>query len=455
MSSNGKSKKVLPPNHSFVGYRYRAYPTEEQKRLLSRHFGNARVVYNDFIALNSNFLPMIEGEQAIGPVNQTPYTDNFTANKLLTQTKKTSEREWLNNTPNAVLQQSISDAHRAWINYFSSKKGLRKGRAVGRPKFKKRSETQSIRFTETNFGKIPGMGNNGVLKIGKSKAQIKLSGLALNEAGKTIVGILKFNYNRPLPSKPGSATITKESDGRYYISFGAVIRENRTAPATSRAVGIDVGLNHLATLSYSDGGEEKVENPRFLKAKLRKLAKAQKEYSRRQKGSQNQEKSRVKVAAIHRKVRESRNDHHNKLARRIVDENQIIGMETLNVAGMARTRLAKSINDAAFGSLLQKIETQAKQSNRFVHKVGRFYASSQICSACGENGGKKPLHVREWTCTHCGTVHDRDYNAAQNIQVAASRAETLNACGGESSGPVKKLVSKHGETVPVEAGISS
>ena len=175
-----------------------------------------------------------------------------------------------------------------------------------------------------------------------------------------------------------------------------------------------------------------IGNPRFMRAKERKLARAQRALSRKQKGSANRAKARKRVAAVHRKVRESRLDHAHKTALRLVRDNQAVYAEDLCVSGLARTRLAKSVHDAGWSQLLRLVEEKAVQYVRRFARIGRFEPTSQMCSACGVKDGLKPLHVRQWTCAACGMIHDRDVNAAKNI-LAAGRADKSNACGGQVS----------------------
>jgi len=196
-------------------------------------------------------------------------------------------------------------------------------------------------------------------------------------------------------------------------------------------IGIDLGLSVLA--ATSDG--EKIPNPRHLRARERKLARAQRAMSRKQKGSANRAKARVRVAVQHRKTREARADRQHKTALRLVRDNQAVYVEDLAVSGLARTRMAKSVHDAGWATLVRLMEEKAERYGRQVVKVSRWFPSSQVCSACGVKDGPKPLGIREWTCGGCGTMHDRDVNAARNIllegrKVAAGQADTLNACGG-------------------------
>jgi putative transposase len=218
--------------------------------------------------------------------------------------------------------------------------------------------------------------------------------------------------------------VIREPDGRYYASF-VVKRAAAPLPACMHEVGIDVGLDRLAVTS--DG--QIVANPRFLRGKERRLARAQRVLSRKQKGSANRAKARRRVAVLHRKVRESRFDHAHKTALGLVRDNQAVYAEDLAVSGLARTRLAKSIYDAGWSQLLRLVAQKAEHYGRTFHRIGRFVPSSQRCSGCGTKDGPKPLNVRQWSCAACGAVHDRDVNAARNI-LAAGRAERRNACGG-------------------------
>jgi putative transposase len=224
-------------------------------------------------------------------------------------------------------------------------------------------------------------------------------------------------------------TVIGEPDGRYYASF-VVGRDPTPLPAVLRTAGIDLGLLSFATIAASDGTIETLANPRHLRAAARRLAIAQRQLSRKRKGSKNRAKARLRVAVAHRRVRDQRADHHHKLALRLLRENQAVAVEDLAVAGLARTRLAKSVHDAGWTMFVRLLEAKAAQRGRQVVKIDRWTPTSQTCSACGYRDGPKPLSVRAWVCPACGKVHDRDTNAARNILVAAGLAETLTACGG-------------------------
>jgi putative transposase len=223
--------------------------------------------------------------------------------------------------------------------------------------------------------------------------------------------------------------VIREPDGRYYASF-VVERAPAPLPDCDHEVGVDVGLARLVVTS----GGEIIANPRFLRARQRRLAQAQRALSRKQKDSANRAKARHRVAVLHRKVREARLDHAHKTALRLVRDNQAVYAEDLAVSGLARTRLAKSVYDASWGQLLRLLAEKAQHYGRGFYRVGRFVPTSQTCSGCGASDGPKPLSVRAWTCAACGAVHDRDVNAARNI-LAAGRAERLNASGGDVRPP--------------------
>jgi putative transposase len=372
-----------------VRYRYRLSPTRGQQKSLARVFGCARVVYNDSLRLRD------ESHTAGVKVS-----DSEVQRRVITLAKLTPERAWLTDVSSVALVQACNDARRAYRNWFDSLAGRRKGRKMGHPVFRRKRGRQSFRLTRDGF---------------------RLRGQRLYV---TKVGEIRLRWSRPLPSAPSSVTVIREPDGRYFASF-VVERPPTPLPVCGREVGVDVGLNKLAVTS----GGEVIANPRFLRAKERNLARAQRALSRTAKGSANRVKARRRVAVVHRKVRDSRLDHAHKIALALVRDNQAVYVEDLAVSGLARTRLAKSVHDAGWAQLLRLIGEKAQQYGRTFHRIGRYTPTSQICSVCGAKDGPKPLQVRSWRCKVCGAVHDRDVNAARNI-LAAGRAERLNACGG-------------------------
>ena len=373
-----------------IRYRYRIYPSPGQRQALARTFGCARVVYNDCLRLRDTC--HAAGEKI---------SDTEVQRRVVTLAKQTPERAWLGEVASVALVQACQDARRAYRNWFDSLSGKRKGRKAGHPAFRRKHQRQSVRFTRNGFSL-----HEERLYVAK-------------------VGDIKVEWSRDLPSVPSSVTVIREPDGRYYASF-VVEREATPLPACNRDAGIDLGLASLAVTS--DG--EVIGNPRFLRAKERKLARAQRALARKQKGSANRGKARHRVAVLHRKVRETRLDHAHKTALKLVRDNQAVYAEDLCVSGLARTRLAKSVHDAGWSQFLRLIEEKAAQYGREFRRVGRFEPTSQVCSACGVKDGPKPLNIREWMCAACGTVHDRDVNAAKNV-LALGRRESLNACGGQ------------------------
>ncbi|WP_369222173.1 RNA-guided endonuclease InsQ/TnpB family protein [Streptomyces sp. R39] len=379
-------------------YNYRAYPDAPQSCALAKAFGCARVVWNDCLRDR-------KGAHAAG----LPYVKSAELSRVrITQAKRTEERAWLADVSAVVLQQSLRDLDTAYKNFFDSVKGKRQGRKVGPPRFKsKKDPRQSIRLN-TNAFCVQGDGTVYVAKVGN----------------------LKVRWSRRLPAAPTSLTVTKDSSGRYFLSF-VVDTEPDILPEAESECGIDLGLSAFAVLS--DG--TKIDSPRFLRRAEKKLRRLQQELSRKVKGSKNRARARMKVARQHAKVADRRRDWHHKASTQIIRDNQAVYVEDLAVSGLGRTRLAKSVHDAGWSAFVGMLEYKAVKHGRTFAKVDRAFPSSQLCAVCGFKDGPKPLHVRRWTCAACEIVHDRDHNAAQNVLlegrriVATGRVETLNACG--------------------------
>ncbi len=371
-----------------VSYRYRIYPTPGQQQALARVFGCARVVYNDCLRVRDE-----------AHANGEKISDTEVQRRVITLAKLTPERAWLGEVASVALVQACQDARRAYKNWFDSLKGRRKGPKIRHPKPRRKHGRQSVRLTRNGFAL-----HGGRLYVAKA-------------------GNITVKWSRSLPSVPSSVTVIREPDGRYYASF-VVGRQTVPLPACDREVGVDLGLASL--IVTSDG--EAIPNPRFLRKADRRLRRAQRVLSRRQKGSANRARARHRVAVVHRKVRDARLDHAHKVALRLVRDNQAVYAEDLAVSGLLRTRLARSVADAGWSQLMRCVEEKAAQYGRTFARIGRFEPTSQMCSACGVKDGPKPLSVREWACAACGTIHDRDVNAAKNI-LALGRRERLNACG--------------------------
>ncbi|MFE3319179.1 RNA-guided endonuclease InsQ/TnpB family protein [Nocardia sp. NPDC059195] len=374
-------------------YNFRLYPTVGQQQSLAQAFGCARVVFNDALAIR---------QQAF---RESRRVSDAELSKLLTESKKTPQRLWLAEVSAVVLQQALADLNTAYRNFFGSVTGTRKGGKVAPPRFRSRKDNrQAIRFTKNaRFAVTAGR----KLRLPK-------------------IGDVSVRWSRDLPSDPSSVTVVKDAAGRYFASFVVEVDE-QPLPVSDSEVGIDLGLTTFAVLSNG----KTIDNPRFLRRAERKLGKAQRMLSRKEKGGKNRAKARVEVARAHARVADTRRDWAHKQSTMIIRDNQAVFVEDLCVKGLARTRLAKSVHDAGWGMFTRMLEEKAARYGRVFSKVDRFFPSSQLCSVCGVVSGKKPLHVREWMCV-CGTVHDRDLNAAMNIH-AAGRAEWLNACGGTVS----------------------
>ncbi|MEV0232722.1 transposase [Nonomuraea sp. NPDC050786] len=379
-------------------YAYRIDPTPAQRTALARAFGCARVVFNDALALRNHAhqvgLPFI--------------TDAELSRTVITHAKQTPGRAWLGEVSAVVLQQALADCTTAFRNFFASLSGKRKGPKVAPPRFRSRKDhRQAIRFTKNaRFAVTP----RGKLRLPK-------------------IGDVKVRWSRKLPAPPSSVTVIKDAAGRYFASFVVEVRE-QPLPATLAETGIDLGLGHFVVLAAG----RKIDSPRFLRRAEKKLKKLQKALSRKEKGSSNRARARVKVARRHAKVADARREFHHQTSTQIIRENQAVYVEDLAVKGLARTRMAKSVHDAGWSAFVSMLEYKAKLYGRQFAKVGRFFPSSKLCSACGRLAETMPLNVREWSCP-CGAVHDRDVNAAINI-LAAGRAERLNACGGPVRPPL-------------------
>ena len=386
-------------------YRYRAYPTPAQITPINQVFGCTRVVFNDALAL-------CKAEyEATG---KKPSSAELS--KRLTSSKKTEERAWLAEVSAVPLQQSLRDLDTAFKNYFDVVTGKRKKPAgvkkVGSPKFKSKSNIQKARFTTA----------------AKFSVQQTTHGVGFVRLPK--IGRVRLALSRPLPSAPSSVTLIREADGRHYVSFVVDVPEPKFQKAKAEAVGLDLGLTHLAITVNTAGELTKYENPRWLRAKERKLARLQHDLARKKRGSNRYKKQQQRIAVAHRKVRETRAHYLHSIANRVVDENQIIALESLSVEGLKRTRLGKSVSDASWGRLVRLIQEKAAERGRTVVTADRWAPTTQTCSICGAAGGKKALNIRAWQCQECLSWLDRDANAAVNIMLAAGLAESLNGRGG-------------------------
>jgi len=305
---------------------------------------------------------------------------------VITQAKKTEERAWLGEVSAIPLQQSVADLEIAFKNFFESCKGKRKGRFLGYPKFKKRTNSQSARLTRGGFS-------------------IKGDGVYLAK-----IGIVKPIWSRRLPSEPSSVTVIKDCANRYFLSFVVEVEPNRV-DAKNQSIGIDLGIKAFAVTS--DG--ETTQSPSYKKLD-RKIRKLQRKGARQPKDSKRRNKTRVHIAKLYNQIADTRKDFLHKLSTKIINENQVIVLEDLNVSGMLKNRkLARAISQQGWYEFRVLCEAKSDKLGRDFKVISRWEPTSQVCSNCGFKWGKLDLSIRSVLCLNCGTKQDRDENAARNI----------------------------------------
>ncbi|MGI5208768.1 RNA-guided endonuclease InsQ/TnpB family protein [Spirillospora sp. CA-108201] len=363
-------------------FKYRFYPTDEQAAELSRTFGCVRLVYNK--ALEERTRAWCGERRRISYVQ---------SSATLTQWKKTAEFAFLSEVSCVPLQQALRHLQTAFANFFAKRAAY--------PRFKSRKRSRaSAEYTRSAF-----TWRDGHLTLAKMAAP------------------LDIRWSRPLPegAEPSSVTVSRDSTGRWFVSM--LCKDTvPTAPATDAAVGVDAGITSLVVLSTG----EKIANPRPERRDRVRLAKAQRSLARKAPGSANRDKARRKVARVHARIADRRRDLLHKLSTRLVRENQTVVIEDLAVGNLLKNRtLARAISDAAWRELRFMLEYKCAWYGRDLVVIDRWFPSSKLCGDCGAVRGTLPLHVRVWTCG-CGSMHDRDVNAARNI-LAAGLA--VSACG--------------------------
>ncbi|MGK7898463.1 MAG: RNA-guided endonuclease InsQ/TnpB family protein [Xenococcus sp. (in: cyanobacteria)] len=357
-------------------YKYRFYPTAGQENLLRRTMGCVRLVYNKALATRNK--AWYEKQERIN-YRQT--------SSLLTDWKKTDELDFLNEVSCVPLQQCLRHLQKAFANFW--------GKRAQYPKFKAKRNGGSAEFTKSAFKFRDG-------KLWLAKCQEPLN----------------IVWSRLLPEEvqPSTVTIKLDPSGRWFVSLLVDDQTIKQLPTTDKKVGIDVGISSLITTS--DG--EKITNPKHFNRLYQKLKAAQKELSRKTKGSSNRYKARLKVAKIHSQIKDARTDFLHKLTTDLVRENSVIAIEDLAVRNMVKNhKLARSISDASWGEFFRQLEYKCEWYGRKLVKIDRFFPSSKRCNHCGFVMDKLPLDVRSWDCPSCETKDiDRDINAGKNILAA-------------------------------------
>ena len=360
-------------------YKFRLYPNSEQAEQINRILGCCRYVYNHFLA---------QRQEQYRSTGKSPSCNDQL--KDLTALKKCADTAWLGEVDSTALQASVQDLNEAFQNFF---RRVKTGKNPGYPRFKKKHSSRQSYRTKQN----------------KKTIEVFSTAVKLPTLGR-----VKCCITRPVKGRIVHATVSRTASGKYFVSLCCQVeQEMPRLPATGAVVGIDMGIKSYAV---SSGGIA-YPNPKYLVQSERKLAKLQRQLSRKTKGSASWNKARVRVARLHEHIANQRLDMQHKLSTQLIRNYDVIFVEDLAPKNMVRNhKLAKAISDVAWGEFLRQLHYKAEWYGKTVQKVDRFFASSQLCSKCGAKWpGTKNLSVRQWVCPECGAVHDRDKNAAENI----------------------------------------
>jgi putative transposase len=360
-------------------YRYELDPNVQQRILLAKHAGAARFAYNWGLARR------MELYQQTGKG-----TNAMEQHRALNRLKKT-EFPWLYEVSKCAPQEALRDLDRAFRNFF---RGLKEGRKVGFPRFKKKGRDDSFRLT-------------GAIHVLDRAVQLPR------------LGVIRLKEAPAVQGRILSAMVSREAD-RWFVGLTVEQEIPAPVPVEGPACGIDVGLSHFATIATSDRAVVKVQAPKPLPRYLRILRRRQRQHSRKQNGSHNRKKSALRLARLHRRIRNIRRDFLHKLSTHLAKTKQVIVVEDLSVSGLLKNlKLARQIADVGWGELRRMLAYKTVWYGSQLLVANPYYPSTKTCSACGHVLDKMPLRIREWTCRACGTHHDRDANAAKNLLALA------------------------------------
>jgi putative transposase len=369
-------------------YRFRFYPTPEQENLFAQTFGCVRFVYNRMLRERTD--AWFERQERVG---------YHATSAALTKLKKDTEHLWLNEVSSVPIQQSLRHLQTAFANFFAKRAKY--------PTFKSRHDKQAAEYTTSAF---------------------KWDGKALKLAKMDTSLAIRWSRTLPKAAVVTTVTVSKDAAGRYFVSMLCDDSVSKKRKAAGK-VGIDLGLTHFAILSTG----EKIAAPNTFREHEARLGLLQRRAAKKVKGSKNKAKAKLKVARLQAHIADARKDFLHKLSTRLVNENQVIAVETLAVSNMQKNHcLAKSISDASWSEFVRQLEYKSQWCGRELIGIDKWYPSSKRCNDCGYVIAALPLSIREWTCPECGTIHDRDVNAARNV-LAAGHA--VSACG-ENVSPV-------------------